>query len=497
MPTKSQSVARRKAAKGKTSGGPLDVLSTEDMSKEQLEEHVTRLRDELEREREERSFFQLERDQIRSLWEVSKRHLDETQVQLRNRGREEDEADRRHRVEINVYKQKLKHVLSEQAAAAADKKTDGGAAAWQLRRRHADGELRVRRRGHNQQADARRDKLSGHKSVQELKLTMSRTSERIVNDGCSRKSRFDDVIVTFRTTCARFLHRKHQVELMELSNKYDKRVAELEAKYGEKTEQMRQAESDKTSAAILALEETMSRRLKLLTDANRQKFPHAQQFFSAAQSKLARDSKTLKEEASTARTHHARAAVVLEEAERDNARLSVSLQEAEQNLPDVRRRLEAHGRARHQQTAGAARVKRLQEQLDDVILERDLLMAAFAQVEEERDALLKKQTDVLLEVRQRSDLKEMLLERKMALLSRSVDRKEARLLAAQRTPVRTSETLESKTDAVRTLREDLERRCREYEALADSCRRDLDALGVPSSDFPLGAAALVLDQHEH
>ncbi|XP_077428301.1 dynein regulatory complex subunit 4-like isoform X4 [Vanacampus margaritifer] len=464
MPTKSQSVARRKAAKGKTSGGPLDVLSTEDMSKEQLEEHVTRLRDELEREREERSFFQLERDQIRSLWEVSKRHLDETQVQLRNRGREEDEADRRHRVEINVYKQKLKHVLSEQAAAAADKKTDGGAAAWQLRRRHADGELRVRRRGHNQQADARRDKLSGHKSVQELKL-------------------------------------KHQVELMELSNKYDKRVAELEAKYGEKTEQMRQAESDKTSAAILALEETMSRRLKLLTDANRQKFPHAQQFFSAAQSKLARDSKTLKEEASTARTHHARAAVVLEEAERDNARLSVSLQEAEQNLPDVRRRLEAHGRARHQQTAGAARVKRLQEQLDDVILERDLLMAAFAQVEEERDALLKKQTDVLLEVRQRSDLKEMLLERKMALLSRSVDRKEARLLAAQRTPVRTSvrtpETLESKTDAVRTLREDLERRCREYEALADSCRRDLDALGVPSSDFPLGAAALVLDQHEH
>lgn len=51
-------------------------------------------------------------------------------------------------------------------------------------------------------------------------------------------------------------------------------------------------------------------------------------------------------------------------------------------------------------------------------------------MEEERDALLSKQTEVLLEVRQRSGLKEMLLDRKMAVLSHSVDRKEAELVAA-------------------------------------------------------------------
>lgn len=63
---------------------------------------MIRLREELEREREERSFFQLERDKIRSSWEVSQRHLQETRSQLAHRGREKDDAERRHRVEINV-----------------------------------------------------------------------------------------------------------------------------------------------------------------------------------------------------------------------------------------------------------------------------------------------------------------------------------------------------------------------------------------------------------
>lgn len=68
----------------------------------QLEEHIIRLREELDREREEKSYFQLERDKIRAFWEISKRHLEETRAELRNREREGEEAEERHRVEITV-----------------------------------------------------------------------------------------------------------------------------------------------------------------------------------------------------------------------------------------------------------------------------------------------------------------------------------------------------------------------------------------------------------
>lgn len=68
----------------------------------QLEEHIVRLREELDREREEKSYFQLERDKIRAFWEICKRHLEETRAELRNREREGEEAEERHRVEITV-----------------------------------------------------------------------------------------------------------------------------------------------------------------------------------------------------------------------------------------------------------------------------------------------------------------------------------------------------------------------------------------------------------
>lgn len=47
-----------------------------------------RLRDVLDREREERNYFQLERDKINTFWEVTKRQLEERSAELRNKDRE-------------------------------------------------------------------------------------------------------------------------------------------------------------------------------------------------------------------------------------------------------------------------------------------------------------------------------------------------------------------------------------------------------------------------
>ena len=67
-----------------------------------LEEHIIRLREELDREREERNYFQLERDKIHTFWEITKRHLEERKADLMNRDREMEEAEERHQVEIKV-----------------------------------------------------------------------------------------------------------------------------------------------------------------------------------------------------------------------------------------------------------------------------------------------------------------------------------------------------------------------------------------------------------
>ena len=86
---------------------------------------MLRLRDELDREREERNYFQLERDKINTFWEITKKQLEEARANQRNKDREMEEAEERHAVEIKVYKQKVKHLLYEHQNQIAELKMDG------------------------------------------------------------------------------------------------------------------------------------------------------------------------------------------------------------------------------------------------------------------------------------------------------------------------------------------------------------------------------------
>lgn len=53
----------------------IDGVDTSSMTREQLEKFAHNLRNEVEREREERNYFQLERDQLRTFWEITKNQL--------------------------------------------------------------------------------------------------------------------------------------------------------------------------------------------------------------------------------------------------------------------------------------------------------------------------------------------------------------------------------------------------------------------------------------
>lgn len=69
----------------------------------QLEEHIIRLREELDREREERNYFQLERDKIHTFWEITERQLEEVKAELKNLDKDLEEDEGRHQVEIKVW----------------------------------------------------------------------------------------------------------------------------------------------------------------------------------------------------------------------------------------------------------------------------------------------------------------------------------------------------------------------------------------------------------
>ncbi|KAM9857040.1 dynein regulatory complex subunit 4-like [Aulostomus maculatus] len=471
MPPKTKTKAKKTLGKSKkagkeTSSAVVDGLSTEEMSKDQLEEHIIRLREELDREREERSFFQLERDKIQAFWEICKRNLEETKAELRNRCREREEAEERHCLEISVYKQKLRHVLSEHHTAVSELKTNGFVATSLIQKQQTEAEMGLRRQTHQLQSDVREKGFHNQNCIKELKL-------------------------------------KHQVELMELTNKYDRRIRELEVKFHKKMESMREAEKKKTQAEISMIEDRMKRRTETLIEEHSRAFRGAEEYYSTTQSKLLADQKVLKEELGEVKKQQARTDRELSAAQQLNQRLRESLRDTELKLPELRKQLEEHERNKAKRAASAARVKLLEQQLRDQTFEHEMLLQAFEKVERERDELLKKQTEAILDVQQRCGLKELLLERKLATLTETLEKKEAQLCATLSTcnvdqtaggaaAMQLEEILESKNVTIRTLRDELARDCQDYDDLLQTCKDRLNVLGVPLRDFPFSPAEVIL-----
>ncbi|XP_028261457.1 dynein regulatory complex subunit 4-like [Parambassis ranga] len=122
----------------------IDGLTKEELSKEQIEEHIVRLREELDREREERNYFQLERDKIYTTWKITERQLEEVKAELKNLDNHTEKDEERHHTDIKVYQQKMKHLLCEHTNTIFELKADGSVSNEKLQKEQEQLEMELR-----------------------------------------------------------------------------------------------------------------------------------------------------------------------------------------------------------------------------------------------------------------------------------------------------------------------------------------------------------------
>ncbi|XP_078022657.1 dynein regulatory complex subunit 4-like isoform X3 [Epinephelus lanceolatus] len=496
LPPKTKS---KKAAKGK-SPAVVDGLSTDEMSKDQLEEHIVRLREELDREREERSYFQLERDKIQAFWEISKRSLEETKAKIRNRHREREEAEERHRVEITEYKQKLKHVLFEHQNTISEMKTGRVISTSLIQNQHTQSELKLRREVHGLQVDLREKKLHNENLITELDLVNLAPLLHFVFLVIQLSLIFISCITNLWPFNSQ---QKHQVELIELRNDYGRRVMEIEAKYDKTMQSMKSTEKKRLEAEADNLRERLQRQAVTLKEDQTNAFKKAEEYFSFHENKLVEDQKSLKMELAKLTKLHAQVKKELSAAEQKNKHLRESLQEAEEKLPELQQQLEEYNQAKDKETRSRARLKVIDKELRDLTMEHEMLLQAFEKVQQERDDLLKKQREAILDMQQKSGLKEMLLEKKLAALTGTVEKTEAQLCTAlassnvdqtagSSATNKLEEVLESKQVAISALQSDLAGDCKEYDLLLQTCKEKLKAFSVPQYDLPFRPSQQIL-----
>lgn len=435
----------------------VDGLSTEEMSKEQLEDHIVRLREELDREREERNYFQLERDKIHTFWEITKRQLEEKKADLRNRDREMEEAEERHQVEIKVYKQKVKHLLYEQQNSIAELKTEGVVTTKLLQKEHADLENDLRKGIRNLKVDIKEQELSSENLIKSLKL-------------------------------------KHDEEITKIRNDFERQVREIEAKYEKKMLALRQEQDLRRKTEIEEIEERKNCHINTLIQNHEKAFSDIKTYYNDITSNNLALISTLKENEREMKNKEKRLEKEMAKVLRENKQLTEPLQKATEEATELRKQLANYNKDKNSLAGARARIKVAEKEIKDLKWEHEVLEQRFSKVQQERDELYQKFTKAIQEVQQKSGFKNLLLERKLAALTDSLEKKEAQLnevlAASNLDPTalnvvtrKIEEVLDSKNVALKDLQYELARVCKAHNDLLRSCESKLKVFGIPVEEL--------------
>ncbi|XP_004704545.2 dynein regulatory complex subunit 4 isoform X1 [Echinops telfairi] len=445
---------KKKGKKGKAKGTPVvDGLAPEDMNKEQVEEHVGRIREELDREREERNYFQLERDKIHTFWEITRRQLEEKKAELRNKDREMEEAEERHQVEIKVYKQKVKHLLYEHQNNLTEMKAEGTVIMKLAQKEH-----------HTQEGALRKDMRALKVELKEQELA-------------------NEVVV-------KSLRLKHSEEITAMRSDFERQVREIEAKYDKKLKLLRDEMDLRRKTETHEVEERKSGQIRMLMQKHEEAFSDIKNYYNDITLNNLALINSLKEQMEDMRKKEDHLEREMAEVTMQNKRLADPLQRARDDMNEMQRKLTHYERDKQILTCTKARLKVTEKDFKDLQWEHEVLEQRFIQVQQERDRLYQRFTAAIQEVQQKAGFQNLILERKLQALSSAVEQKEAQLnevLAtsnldpAALTVVsrKLEDILESKNSTIKDLQYELARVCKAHNDLLRTYEAKLLAFGIP------------------
>ncbi|XP_074618275.1 dynein regulatory complex subunit 4-like [Acropora palmata] len=459
MPPKKKSgkkKGKKKSAKSKTPT-IVDGISTEEMSKEQLEEHIVRLREELDREREERNYFQLERDKVTTFWEITKRQHEERKAELRNKDREMEEAEERHQVEIKVYKQKVKHLLYEHQNNIAEQKAESAVQLKLAQDEHQSNEQ-----------DLRKDKRSLKVELKEQELS------------------HEDVVKN--------LKRGHDEHVTKLRQDFERQVKEIESKYDKKMKALREELELRRKTEIHEIEERKNGQINTLMKNHEKAFSDIKNYYNDITLNNLALINSLKEQVEEMKKKEERMEKQLNEIMAENKRLTEPLQKAREEVEELRKQLANYEKDKASLASAKARLKVQDEELRSLHWEHEVLQQRFSQTQSERDELYGKFVKAIHEVQQKSNFKNLLLEKKLSALADTLEKKEAQLnevlSASNLDPTaltvvtrKLEDVLDSKNSAIKDLQYELARVCKAHNDLIRTYEAKLQSFGVPTEEL--------------
>ncbi|KAM9374112.1 dynein regulatory complex subunit 4 [Phaethornis superciliosus] len=436
------------------------------MSKEQLEMHVARLREELDREREERNYFKQEGEKIRTFLEVTRQRLEEKKAELRNRDREMEEAEERHQVEIKIYKQKVKHLLQEHQENLTELKVEGNLSMLRAQKDHLAQETELRKDVRSLKVELKEQELSNEMAVKNMRL-------------------------------------KQEEDISQLCSNFERQVRETEAKYIKKLQVLRDELDLRRKTEIHEVEERKNTQIDELLRNHEKAFADMKNYYNDITLKNLALIDLLKEQVAEMKKRQNQLEKEKTDVLLQNKQLKEPLQQAQEQLFELQKKLAHYDKDKMALMNTKARLKVTQKELKDLQWEHEVVEQRFRKVQAERDELYQKFTKAIHEVQQKTGFKNLLLERKLKGLLEVLEKKEVELsevlAASNLDPVALSlvsnklkDVLNSKNTTIEDLQQELARVCKAHNDLLQTMEAKLTAFGIPLDNLGFKPLAIPL-----
>ncbi|XP_047347345.1 dynein regulatory complex subunit 4 [Vespa velutina] len=445
-----------KKAKGKAMD-TVDGVDTSKMNREQLEIYAHKILEEMEREREERNFFQLERDKLRTFWEISRHQLDESRAIVRNKEREKEELQEKHDAEMKLYKQKVKHLMYEHQTNLSETKADHLVALKMAQDDHVSQENELIRDKKELKKAQREQEVARLNEMHELKL-------------------------------------HHAEEISNIMKKFESEAIELEQKYEQKLTNQYESLTLKHQMEITEIEERKNLQISTLIKNHETAFTEMKTYYNDITLNNLSLIQSMKEQMELMKNNEDRMKKQVRELTVENKQFSTELKSLREKIADYTRQLVNYEKDKQCLSHTKRKLSLTIKDYDNLKWENEVLELRFEKCQSERDDLHSRFVSAILELQQKTGLKNVLLEKKLEKLSELLEQREVQisevLAAAHLDPTavvnvnkKLEDMLNRKNTAIQDLQYELAKACKAHDDLLSVYESKLQEYGISKSEI--------------
>ncbi|KAF6199013.1 hypothetical protein GE061_007036 [Apolygus lucorum] len=377
-----------KASKGgRGMGGIIDGVPMSEMPREHLEKYTMRVKDELEREREERNFFQLERDKLRTFWEITRQQQEENKSELRNKDRALEEADEKHQTELKEFNERVKHLMYEHQNHLTEVKAENMVSLRQT------------------QEEFQKQEATLIEEKEEL-------NKNIVVEQLSHEEK------------VREIYKTHSEEIYGIREEFLAKIQESAIRAEKRLEKIREYYTMKNRTEVAEVEERKNVIIDKLKAGQREALTEMKTYYADIVNNNLALISALKEELVELKKERDEAAVMVKKLTEENRKLVKPLDDAKARVQELEKILEENKKGKVSLKNIHARYNELLKKLETVTLERDSNEDQIEKLQFEIEELKTNYTTALGDVQKRNGLKLKVMEERILYLEEEAETKE-------------------------------------------------------------------------